>query len=147
MRRKHDMLLKNYLSGANEDKKKIPMALPIVRKSRMGSVMNLYTTFFFIPFKYQEQQLPKPTNREVSIQHLSPFCVYVRGYSGDFTMEREDINLKELKTSLDHDKIDDYTAPKVMHCSAQYYIPKNSPQVKKLNEVWLLQKPKPTATL
>ena len=76
-RRDMFMRLFRYISGANKEKVKIEMTVPVATKYDAMGDKTKFTMLFFAPEKYQTST-PMPTNPQVAILKLPKICVYVR---------------------------------------------------------------------
>ena len=72
----------DYISGANQQNEKIPMAVPVATKivPLEGNMYN-FTTLFFVPFAYQANTAI-PNDPELSIITLPALTAYVDSFSG-----------------------------------------------------------------
>ena len=69
-----------YISGANDKETKIPMTAPVSIYIDPGAGPNCESTFsmaFYIPAEFQENT-PKPTDPDVSIEERPELKVYAR---------------------------------------------------------------------
>ena len=71
------MRLFRYISGANKEKVKIEMTVPVATKYDAMGNKTKFRMLFFAPKKYQTST-PMPTNPQVAILKLPKICVYVR---------------------------------------------------------------------
>lgn len=129
----------DYISGANKQKVKIPMTVPVVVEIQAGPgpfCASNFTENFFVPFKYQENP-PEPTDEKVFISTFEEHCQYVASYSG---MSNETVVKQmaiKLATALDKAGLgstyynDDY-----------FFAGYDSPfqLLNRHNEVWFLKK-------
>ena len=124
-----------YISGANKDGIKIPMAAPVASKivPLSGEESN-YTTLFFVPFDYQENT-PIPTDPTLAIINLPALKVYVKSFGGFITDELLNKKLKKLKEDLGKDGLG-YVSE--YYFAAAYDSPFRI--IDRHNEVWLKAK-------
>ena len=124
-----------YISGANKDGIKIPMAAPVASKivPLSGEESN-YTTLFFVPFDYQENT-PIPTDPTLAIINLPALKVYVKSFGGFITDELLKKKLKKLKEDLGKDGLG-YVSE--YYFAAAYDSPFRI--INRHNEVWLKAK-------
>lgn len=73
--------LQIHFTGANDKQKKIEMTAPVSMLIEPGAGPNDKTTFtmaFYVPSTFQNQDTPKPTNADVSIEERPELKVFVR---------------------------------------------------------------------
>ncbi|CAG12179.1 unnamed protein product [Tetraodon nigroviridis] len=123
-----------YITGANEEGKKVEMTTPVLMEMEDGyrpfwqSVD--YPMSFLLPAEHQDNP-PKPTDDKVKIQKMPPMKVYVLSYGGWMTSLNEKRQARALSKALD-DAGAKYIKGK--HYAAGY----NSPMTlfDRHNEVW-----------
>ena len=97
------MLLFDYISGANRNQIKVPMASPVATKIDPGVGPNdklaNFTVLFFVPFAYQDNT-PIPTNPKLDIVTLPAVTVYVSSFGGFENNEKLNKYASELETVL-----------------------------------------------
>ena len=86
----------NYISGRNEENKKIKMTTPVTQFEKNGNM----TMQFYLPSKFNLKNAPKPTKENVKVVNIEGGYYAVIRYSGrasdkNFNKYR-DILLKEL---------------------------------------------------
>lgn len=92
-----------YISGANKQKVKIPMTVPVAIEMEAGAgafCKSTCTESFFVPFKDQENP-PKPTDEKVYISNYSEHCQYVASYPGISTETLVKEMVAKLAAALD----------------------------------------------
>jgi hypothetical protein len=73
-----------YISGANEEGRKVPMTAPVITKVTPAQgpfCEDSFAISFFVPFDFQSAP-PKPTDELVEVVTLPPMDVYVMGFGG-----------------------------------------------------------------
>ncbi|XP_070837479.1 heme-binding protein 2 [Chaetodon trifascialis] len=126
--------LYKYITGANENEKKIEMTAPVLMKMQEGNrrfwESGVYTMSFLLPAEYQKNP-PKPTDDEVYIQKTPDMKVYVRSYGGWMTGLADKNQAYSLASALD---LVGAKYKKDFHYAAGY----NSPMTlfNRHNEVW-----------
>jgi hypothetical protein len=73
-----------YISGANEEGRKVPMTAPVITKVTPAQgpfCEDSFAISFFVPFDFQSAP-PKPTDELVEVVTLPPMDVYVLGFGG-----------------------------------------------------------------
>ena len=91
----------NYISGENDQNKKISMTTPVVSYEEEGELV----TGFYVPSKYDQTSVPKPTKDNVFINKLEKNIYGVIRFKGDWTNENFDRHDKLLRKYLE---INDY---------------------------------------
>lgn len=71
----------NYISGDNLEKAKISMTTPVVTYEEEGKLV----TGFYVPSKYSEENIPKPSNEKVFISKMNKSFYGVIRFSGRWT--------------------------------------------------------------
>lgn len=129
-----DRLFK-YISGENQSKTKVPMAVPVATKIEPGqgpACESNFTILFFVPFSYQGNT-PIPTDTNVSIISLPTITVYVSDFGGFESDDDLQKYATQLATDLTRDKLTFTTDP---YFTASYDSPYRL--VLRHNEVWFL---------
>ncbi|XP_011409767.1 PREDICTED: heme-binding protein 2-like [Amphimedon queenslandica] len=126
-------MLFDYISGANSQNQKIPMAVPVATKvvPLDGSMYN-FTVFFFVPFAFQANT-PTPSDPKVFVQVLPALTAYVDSFSGFESNDDLKKHTEEMKAAL--------TAAGVQYVhdfsfTAEYDSPFKI--IDRHNEVWLV---------
>ena len=87
----------NYISGNNEDKEKISMTRPVTQIKKKGSM----TMQFYLPLKFNKDNIPSPSNPDVKILNIKGGYYAVIRYSGRASdknfIKYKDILKNELK--------------------------------------------------
>ena len=87
----------NYISGNNKDNKEIKMTVPVTQKIKNGNM----TMQFYLPSKFNKDNVPKPVNSEVKILTIEGGYYAVIEYSGRSSdknfLKNKDILDKALK--------------------------------------------------
>ena len=91
----------NYISGANQNSKKIKMTTPVTQ-SEQNSVMVMQ---FYLPSKYNENTAPTPTDPRVELINIKEGYYAVIKYSGRVTDKNYNKHKKILKAILLKDNI------------------------------------------
>ncbi|XP_061567798.1 heme-binding protein 2 [Cololabis saira] len=132
------MRLFKYITGENENGKKIEMTAPVVVKmpEKKFWERGVYTMSFLLPAEHQKNP-PKPTNNRVYIHETPAMNVYVRSYGGWMTTMSDSQNANELSTALDKDN----AKYQETHSAVGY----NSPMTlfNRHNEVWFVAEGEP----
>ena len=68
----------NYISGNNENKEEISMTTPVTQIENKGSM----TMQFYLPSKFNKDNIPSPSNSEVKILNIKGGYYAVIKYSG-----------------------------------------------------------------
>lgn len=94
------MRLFRYISGANSEKTKIKMTVPVLMRVEGKGSRKQMVMSFYVPEKFQKNT-PKPTDPKVKMESKK-FCAYVRSFSG-YTIFYKTIQdqANALKKSLD----------------------------------------------
>jgi len=85
----------NYISGENDQRKKISMTTPVVSYEDEGELV----TGFYVPSKYDQSSVPKPTQDNVFIDKLDKNIYAVIRFNGSWTddnFDRQDKLLREF---------------------------------------------------
>jgi len=87
-----------YISGANDQKEKIPMTSPVfnVMKPRANNMMTKVMCFYLD--KAHQANPPKPTDPTVTIKRTKNFKVYVHTFGG-YVM-KDSVNVRKAKEFL-----------------------------------------------
>lgn len=90
----------DYISGANSQNQKIPMAVPVATKvvPLEGNMYN-FTVFFFVPFAYQANT-PPPNDPEVFVTVLPALTAYADSFSGFESNEDLKDHTEKMKATL-----------------------------------------------
>ena len=87
----------NYISGNNENKEEISMTTPVTQIEKKGSM----TMQFYLPSKFNKDNIPSPSNSEVKILNIKGGYYAVIKYSGRASdknfIKHKDILKNELK--------------------------------------------------
>ena len=87
----------NYISGNNENKEEISMTTPVTQIEKKGSM----TMQFYLPSKFNKNNIPSPSNSEVKILNIKGGYYAVIKYSGRASdknfIKHKDILKNELK--------------------------------------------------
>ena len=90
----------DYISGANQQKEKIPMAVPVATKVvPLQNDMFNFTVFFFVPFAYQANTAI-PTDPTLSIVTLPALTAYVDSFGGFESDKDLKEHTEKMKSSL-----------------------------------------------
>ena len=116
----------NYISGNNEQKKKIKMTVPVTQEIKNGDM----TMQFFLPSKFNKSNAPKPSNPDIKILTIESGYYAVIKYSGLSSDNNFLKNKKILEDELKIDKIAIISPP----IRASYNSPFTLPMLKR-NEV------------
>ncbi|XP_044036994.1 heme-binding protein 2 [Siniperca chuatsi] len=134
--------LYEYITGANENGKKIQMTAPVVVKmsDKKFWEMGVYTTSFLLPAEHQMNP-PKPTNDKVYIHDMPDMKMYVRSYGGWMTSLSDKNKANSLSSALDSVGA---KYKKGFHYAVGY----NSPMTmfNRHNEVWFVAEDEPICT-
>ncbi|CAH3191726.1 unnamed protein product, partial [Porites evermanni] len=130
-----------YIQGENEKKMKINMTVPVVMRMELDDTSDSFckenaTMSFFIPFKHQIDA-PAPTEENVRLEEVEPFCAYVKVYGGWSSKWKVERNYKALVAALQRDGFGDDFRNDVIY-SAGYDDPMK--MFNRHNEVWLISK-------
>ena len=87
----------NYISGNNEQKEEIKMTVPVTQEIKNGNM----TMQFYLPSKFNKENVPKPSNAEIEILTIKGGYYAVIKYSGRSSdknfLKNKDILEKQLK--------------------------------------------------
>jgi hypothetical protein len=76
----------NYISGTNEEKKKISMTTPVVTYQEDEQLV----TGFYVPSKYNKETVPKPKGNQVFINEIPSSLYGVIQFKGKWTKKNYD---------------------------------------------------------
>jgi len=132
-----------YISGANEDSKKIPMTAPVITRvvpAQGPFCEDSFTISFFVPFDFQDDT-PAPTDETVFLQTLPAFDAYVASFSGYATGSIYLDKAREAVQALEDAGVE-------LDTSYFYTAGYDSPfrLRNRHNEVWLLAAPAPSSS-
>ncbi len=92
---------------------------------------------FVLPFEYDLQSLPLPTDPRVSLRTVQPKVVAVKHFSGWYYPDVALCEYRALKAKLIEDKLLSDAADQDLHWSvAQYHPPFTLPFLRR-NEIWI----------
>ena len=91
----------NYISGENNDAKKIKMTVPVTQINKG----NKQFMQFFLPSIFTKENIPIPNNPDIEINIVSEGYFAVIQYSGRLTDRNFEKHVKILKKKLQEDKI------------------------------------------
>lgn len=129
-----DMLFK-YISGANRNDTKIPMAAPVATKIvPLGNGESNFTVLFFTPFAYKIGT-PVPTDPKLAIVELPAITAYVKEFGGFERDKQLTEYTKDLVTELERDGMK-FIKPDEFFFTAGYDPPYRFDG--RHNEVWLI---------
>ena len=102
-------LLFDYISGANNDSKKIEMTIPVTQSKEIDiTVPVTHSTTdgkmsmrFFLPKQYSKQNAPEPNDERIRIIDLPVEYFAVISYSGFASDDNFEKHHRKLKTALD----------------------------------------------
>ena len=87
----------NYISGRNDAQEKIAMTTPVTQVEKNGNM----TMQFYLPLKFNSDNVPNPSNTDVSIVNIEGGYYAVLRYSGRASdnnfIKHKEILEKELK--------------------------------------------------
>ena len=87
----------NYISGNNNENKEIKMTVPVTQENKNGNM----TMQFYLPSKFNKDNVPKPSNPEIKILNIEGGYYAVIKYSGRSSdknfLKNKEILEKELK--------------------------------------------------
>ncbi len=86
----------DYISGNNDQKKKISMTTPVVTYEEENSLV----TGFYVSKKYTKDSVPRPTSSQVFINELEPSLYAVIRFRGKWNKENFDEHAKILLNYL-----------------------------------------------
>ena len=92
----------NYISGKNEDSKKIKMTTPVTQFEESSKMVMQ----FYLPSKFTKKTAPLPNDPRVNIVTIKEGYYAVIRYSGRITNKNFDNHKKILKKNLIKDKIE-----------------------------------------
>lgn len=132
----------SYIQGSNEEEMKITMTVPVTNSMQLADpgsntfCKRNFTMSFFIPFKHQEDA-PAPTDDDVHLSVVQPFCAYVKVYGGYSNIRMVKNNYEALVKSLKRDHLDGDFSTDTFY-TAGY----NSPMEfsNRHNEIWIVSK-------
>ena len=116
----------NYISGNNEEKKEIKMTVPVTEEIKDGKM----TMQFYLPSKFNKNNVPKPSNSEIKILTIEGGYFAVIKYSGRSSDKNFIKNKNILERELKKDSIVILSPP----IRASYNSPFTLPMLKR-NEV------------
>ncbi len=116
----------NYISGNNEEKKEIKMTVPVTEEIKDGKM----TMQFYLPSKFNKNNVPKPSNSEIKILTIEGGYFAVIKYSGRSSNKNFIKNKNILERELKKDSIVILSPP----IRASYNSPFTLPMLKR-NEV------------
>jgi len=91
----------NYISGSNEENQEIKMTAPVTQIEKNGNM----TMQFYLPSKFDENNVPSPTNSEVKVLNMKGGYFAAITYSGRAS-DKNFIKHKEiLENQLKKDNI------------------------------------------
>lgn len=132
-----------YISGANEESKKIPMTAPVITRvqpSQGPFCEDNFTISFFVPFDFQADT-PAPSDETVFLQELPATDVYVASFAGFATggiyLDKAAEVVKALEDAGEGIRTDYFY-------TAGYDSPFRLRN--RHNEVWILAEPAPAQT-
>jgi hypothetical protein len=76
----------NYISGSNEEEKKISMTTPVVTYQEDNQLV----TGFYVPSKYNKDTVPKPKGKQVFINEITSSLYGVIQFKGKWTKNNYD---------------------------------------------------------
>ena len=89
----------NYISGRNDTQEKIAMTTPVTQVEKNGNI----TMQFYLPSKFNSENVPNPSRKDVRIINIEGGYYAVVKYSGRASdgnfLEHKDILEKELKNN------------------------------------------------
>ena len=116
----------NYISGNNKEKKEIKMTVPVTQEIKNGNM----TMQFYLPSKFNKDNVPKPSNSEIKILTIEGGYYAVIKYSGRSSDQNFLKNKDILEKQLKQDKITILSPP----IRASYNSPFTLPMLKR-NEI------------
>jgi hypothetical protein len=125
-----------YISGENELGAKINMTAPVRTKLEAGAgpfCKSTFTVSFFVPFKYQDESPPKPTNPDVYLETTPQQTVYVAQWGGFALGPTVGMKASALYEELEKEGVSAVTG-------SYYYAGYDPPfrLTKRHNEVWIV---------
>ncbi|HII06846.1 MAG TPA: heme-binding protein [Methanotrichaceae archaeon] len=118
----------SYITGANEDEKKIEMTAPVVTSDEDGEM----STAFVMPEGFNQEGTPRPLDERVKIELMKGRKMAVIAFSGYATEESRKRHLEILEEALEAHGIETSGDPVLM----QYNDPWTPPFMRR-NEVGL----------
>ena len=116
----------NYISGSNEENQEIKMTAPVTQIEKNGNM----TMQFYLPSKFDENNVPTPTNSDVKVLNMKGGYFAAITYSGRAS-DKNFIKHKEiLENQLKKDEISILSPP----IRATYNSPFTLPMLRR-NEV------------
>ena len=91
----------NYISGNNQQKEEIKMTVPVTQEIKNGNM----TMQFYLPSKFNKDNVPKPSNAEIEILTIQGGYYAVIKYSGRSSDKNFLKNKDILEQELKQDKI------------------------------------------
>ncbi|XP_038143893.1 heme-binding protein 2 [Cyprinodon tularosa] len=93
--------LYGYITGENEEGKKIDMTAPVLIKipEKKMYKQGVFTMSFLLPAEYQNNP-PQPTNKDVYIQEMPAMNVYVRSHGDMMHTFADNKHCEELSSAL-----------------------------------------------
>ena len=89
----------NYISGRNDDQEKIAMTTPVTQVEKNGNI----TMQFYLPSKFNLENVPNPSRKDVRIVNIEGGYYAVLKYSGRASdgnfIKHKEILEKELKNN------------------------------------------------
>ena len=89
----------NYISGRNDDQEKIAMTTPVTQVEKNGNI----TMQFYLPSKFNLENVPNPSRKDVRIINIKEGYYAVLKYSGRASdgnfIKHKEILEKELKNN------------------------------------------------
>lgn len=131
-----------YIQGSNEGEMKIKMTVPVTNSMQLANpgsntfCKRNFTMSFFIPYKHQEDA-PAPTNDDVHLSVVQPFCAYVKVYGGYSNIRKVKENYEALVKSLKKDHLDSDFSNDTFY-TAGYDSPMKL--FNRHNEIWIVSK-------
>ena len=116
----------NYISGRNKNNEKISMTTPVTQVEKNGNM----TMQFYLPSKFNQDNVPKPSNSEIKILTIKGGYYAVIKYSGRSSDKNFLKNKDILENQLKKDNITIVSPP----IRASYNSPFTLPMLKR-NEV------------
>eukprot|EP01024_Parvocaulis_polyphysoides_P068568 TRINITY_DN83664_c1_g1_i1.p1 TRINITY_DN83664_c1_g1~~TRINITY_DN83664_c1_g1_i1.p1 ORF type:complete len:241 (+),score=13.07 TRINITY_DN83664_c1_g1_i1:69-725(+) len=135
----------NYISGANEAKKNIPMTSPVRFQLQHGAgpfCKDNFTTSFFVPYDLQGKA-PAPTESDIYIEQDEEYEVYVQSFPGYADEKKVIEHIKALTYALTSANITDFDS--TFFYMAGYDSPFRF--IDRHNEVWLKKITPPPAQI
>ena len=116
----------NYISGNNNENKEIKMTVPVTQENKNGNM----TMQFYLPSKFNKDNVPKPSNPEIKILNIEGGYYAVIKYSGRSSDKNFLKNKEILEKELKKDNVTILSPP----IRASYNSPFTLPMLKR-NEV------------